>query len=145
MNEGLKIVLERMRTNPEEFGEDSKKWRWINGFADALDADELKALAAGKREALRELFTRKVMATLVDIKLDLDEHESESMSQLGAAISGLKAAIGSGTTTGTTTGTAISNMSYKPNSNTTWTDPPGKLILSQSELIRLKAMMKEVE
>lgn len=139
MNEGLKIVLERMRTNPEEFSEDSKKWRWINGFADALDADELKALAAGKREALRELFTRRVIATLVDIKLDLDEHESESesMSQLGAAISGLKAAIGSGTTTGT----AISNMSYKPN----WTDPPGKLILSQSELIRLKAMMKEVE
>lgn len=134
MNEGLKIVLERMRTNPEEFGEDSKKWRWINGFADALDADELKALAAGKREALRELFTRRVMATLVDIKLDLDERESESMS-------GLNAAIGSGTIIGT----AISNISYKPNSTTTWTDPPGKLILSQSELIRLKAMMKEVE
>lgn len=139
MNEGLKIVLERMRTNPEEFSEDSKKWRWVNGFADALDADELKALAAGKREALRELFTRKVMATLVDIKLDLDE--SESMSQLNAAISGVKAAIGSGTTRGT----AISNMSYKPNSITTSTDSPGKLILSQSELIRLKAMMKEVE
>jgi hypothetical protein len=137
MNEGLKIVLERMRTNPEEFGEDSKKWRWINGFADALDADELKALAAGKRKALRELFTRRVMATLVDIKLDLDELESESMSQLGAAISGVKAAIGSGT--------AISNMSYKPNPITTSTDSPGKLILSQSELIRLKAMMKEVE
>jgi hypothetical protein len=139
MNEGLKIVLERMRTNPEEFSEDSKKWRWVNGFADALDADELKALAAGKREALRELFTRKVMATLVDIKLDLDE--SESMSQLNAAISGVKAAIGSGTTRGT----AISNMSYKPNSITTSTDSPGKLILSHSELIRLKAMMKEVE
>lgn len=139
MNEGLKIVLERMRTNPEEFSEDSKKWRWVNGFADALDADELKALAAGKREALRELFTRKVMATLVDIKLDLDE--SESMSQLNAAISGVKAAIGSGTTTGT----AISNINYKPNSITTSTDSPGKLILSQSELIRLKAMMKEVE
>lgn len=136
MNEGLKIVLERMRTNPEEFGEDSKKWRWINGFADALDADELKALAAGKREALRELFTRRVMATLV-----MDERESESMSQLNAAISGVKAAIGSGTTRGT----AISNMSYKPNSITTSTDSPGKLILSQSELIRLKAMMKEVE
>lgn len=136
MNEGLKIVLERMRTNPEEFGEDSKKWRWVNGFADALDADELKALAAGKREALRELFTRRVMATLV-----MDERESESMSQLNAAISGVKAAIGSGTTRGT----AISNMSYKPNSITTSTDSPGKLTLSQSELIRLKAMMKEVE
>lgn len=132
MNEGLKIVLERMRTNPEEFGEDSKKWRWVNGFADALDADELKALAAGKREALRELFTRRVMATLV-----VDERESESMSGLNAAISGVKAAIGSGT--------SISNMNYKPNSITTSTDSPGKLTLSQSELIRLKAMMKEVE
>lgn len=132
MNEGLKIVLERMRTNPEEFGEDSKKWRWVNGFADALDADELKALAAGKREALRELFTRRVMATLV-----VDERESESMSQLNAAISGLKTTIGSGT--------AISNINYKPNSITTSTDSPGKLVLSQSELIRLKAMMKEVE
>lgn len=132
MNEGLKIVLERMRTNPEEFGEDSKKWRWINGFADALDADELKALAAGKREALRELFTRRVMATLV-----VDERESESMSGLNAAISGVKAAIGSGT--------AISNINYKPNPITTSTDSPGKLVLSQSELIRLKAMMKEVE
>lgn len=141
MNEGLKIVLERMRTNPEEFSEDSKKWKWINGFADALDADELKALAAGKREALRELFTRRVMATLVDIKLNLDELESESTSGLYTAISGVKAAIGSGTTRGT----AISNMSYKPNSITTSTDSPGKLILSQSELIRLKAMMKEVE
>jgi hypothetical protein len=136
MNEGLKIVLERMRTNPEEFGEDSKKWRWVNGFADALDADELKALAAGKREALRELFTRRVMATLV-----MDERESESMSQLNAAISGVKAAIESGVITGT----AISNINYKPNSITTSTDSPGKLILSQSELIRLKAMMKEVE
>jgi len=136
MNEGLKIVLERMRTNPEEFGEDSKKWRWVNGFADALDADELKALAAGKREALRELFTRRVMATLV-----MDERESESMSQLNAAISGVKAAIESGVITGT----AISNIHYKPNSITTSTDSPGKLILSQSELIRLKAMMKEVE
>ena len=129
MNEGLKIVLERMRTNPEEFGEDSKKWRWVNGFADALDADELKALAAGKREALRELFTRRVMATLV-----VDERESESMSQLNAAIG-----------SGTIIGTAISNISYKPNSITTSTDSPGKLVLSQSELIRLKAMMKEVE
>lgn len=136
MNEGLKIVLERMRTNPEEFGEDSKKWRWVNGFADALDADELKALAAGKREALRELFTRRVMATLV-----MDERESESMSQLNAAISGVKAAIESGVITGT----AISNINYKPNSITTSTDSPGKLILSHSELIRLKAMMKEVE
>lgn len=140
MNEGLKIVLERMRTNPEEFGEDSKKWRWINGFADALDADELKALAAGKREALRELFTRRVMATLVDIKLDLDELESESMSQLNAAISGLKTTIGSGVITGN----RDKQYTFKP-SITTSTDSPGKLTLSQSELIRLKAMMKEVE
>jgi hypothetical protein len=82
------------------------------------------------------MFTREVMSTLV-----VDERESESMSQLNTAISGLKAAIGSGTIIGT----AISNISYKPNSITTSTDSPGKLILSQSELIRLKAMMKEVE
>lgn len=140
MNEGLKIVLERMRTNPEEFAKNSKKWGWVDHYRVVLDADEITALDAGLREAWREMFTREVMSTLIDIK-EIGEVGSKNNSGLDAAISGLKAAIASGTTTGT----AISNINYKPNSITTWTDPPGKLILSQSELIRLKAMMKEVE
>lgn len=136
MNQGLKILLERMRTNPEEFAKNSKKWGWVDNYRVVLDADEITALDAGLREAWREMFTREVMSTLV-----VDERESESMSQLNTAISGLKAAIASGTTTGT----SISNMNYKPNPITTSTNSPGKLTLSQSDLIRLKAMMKEVE
>ena len=29
LNEGVQIILARMKTNPEEFFDDAGKWRWI--------------------------------------------------------------------------------------------------------------------
>lgn len=71
--DGVKILLKRMESNPEEFkGQDSK---WSNlipkgsgGYYDwshALTEDERNALAEGVRMIQRNVYTEKVMQVLL--------------------------------------------------------------------------------
>ena len=63
---GVEILLERMKTNPEEFieGEFSKWARVINGGWSVMTTEEQKALQDGMNEAKRDHFNGEVMRVL---------------------------------------------------------------------------------
>jgi len=63
---GVEILLERMKTNPEEFIEGGySKWaRVISGGWDIFTAEEQKALQDGVNNAKREHFNGEVMRVL---------------------------------------------------------------------------------
>jgi hypothetical protein len=65
---GVEILLERMKTNPEEFvgaeGGYSKWGQLINGSWDTFTAEEQKALKDGIADAKREHFNGEVMRVL---------------------------------------------------------------------------------
>jgi hypothetical protein len=84
MNKGVQILLERMRSNPDEFvpnvnGHYPDKWRRIimaiemrtNGGKDYKDQlaflsnEEVKALWDGMQQLQGELFTKRVINTLL--------------------------------------------------------------------------------
>ena len=71
---GVGILLERMKTNPEEFIEGGmSKWsRVINGGWDIFTAEEQKALQDGMNEAKREHFNGEVMRVLAQGHDDMD-------------------------------------------------------------------------
>ena len=73
MNDGVKILLERMKTNPEEFlhegGVHRTKWgQLIDGYKERLDPEDAKALTDGYNALLQQQFTEKVMEELIDPK-----------------------------------------------------------------------------
>lgn len=140
MNEGLKIMLERMRTNPEEFAKNSKKWGWVDNYRVVLDADEITALDAGLREAWREMFTREVMSTLMDIKEPREMEGAEGMYVESRVRTPKK--IYPDVMSAPFVNSAITKGVITTSNNTT---SVGKLTLTQSELQRLKVLMKDSE
>ena len=73
--DGVKILLKRMESNPEEF-KDTSKWEELvnihhlkDGFwSHVLTPAEVEALRAGLRVIYRELFTTRVMTKLLEDK-----------------------------------------------------------------------------
>jgi len=74
MNEGVKILLERMKTNPEEFidkhwGGESKWGRLINSYRNYLDIEDLaifdSAYTAAISKLMQQRFTEDVMTELL--------------------------------------------------------------------------------
>jgi hypothetical protein len=73
--DGVKILLKRMESNPEEF-EAMDRWEeFINlrqlkdGFwSNALTPTEIEALQDGMRKIFRDVFTNRVMAKLLEDK-----------------------------------------------------------------------------
>ena len=71
--DGVKILLKRMESNPEEFKGADNKWHNLipkgsGGYVDwshALTEEETKALAEGVRKIHRVVYTEKVMSTLL--------------------------------------------------------------------------------
>ena len=63
---GVEILLERMKTNPEEFIEgNASKWsRVMDAGWSVMTAEEQKALQDGMNEAKREHFNGEVMRVL---------------------------------------------------------------------------------
>jgi len=73
--DGVKILLKRMESNPEEF-KDSDKWEQFtsphnlrDGFwSHALSPEEIEALRDGMRKIYKDVFTKRVMSTLLEDK-----------------------------------------------------------------------------
>ena len=67
MNEGVKLLLKRIKTHPEEF---MKGGRWINILAEYNEyiPDELKPLTDEARKLVANEFTKDVMRELLDNK-----------------------------------------------------------------------------
>jgi hypothetical protein len=90
INQGIRILLERMKSNPEEFEIDQVKgadrfylarWDFINRAIskDSWATDEeRKLLITGINRAQAEAFTRQVMATL--LRYEEPEPEPDNLS-----------------------------------------------------------------
>jgi hypothetical protein len=75
MNDGVKILLERMQTHPDEFFDESSrlhvtsKWgKLIADHQDFLEPEDKNALNDGLKKLHRQIFTEKVLEELVDPK-----------------------------------------------------------------------------
>ena len=71
MNDGVKILLERMKTHPEEFVDETNlgatKWSGIlNYYDNVLTPEEKKAIQEGVLQLKRDAFTKQVMEILLD-------------------------------------------------------------------------------
>jgi hypothetical protein len=68
MNDGVAMLLERMKTNPEEFAGDSPtKWKnLVENYRPYLEANELKLLDDGMKELMRQRFTEKVIGEIIE-------------------------------------------------------------------------------
>lgn len=94
MNEGVKILLERMKTNPEEFLVDglaiSSKWgRLISEYLDHLDDEDATVLKTELNKLKQQAFTEKVMKELLapeeDNSLGKPWYSKQSAMPLGGA------------------------------------------------------------
>jgi small-conductance mechanosensitive channel len=82
MNDGMKIILERMKTHPEEFKDNNKPFaylgKWIglvSEYENNLPKEDMKAFKEAIDAMRQEEFTAKVMEELLDPKseqLELD-------------------------------------------------------------------------
>ncbi len=79
MIEGLKILLERMKTHPEEFLDDSdgyvgsSKWgKLIHRYNKVLTKEEIKAFNDALHELHRQQFTADVLESLISKPVELD-------------------------------------------------------------------------
>ena len=69
MNDGVRILLERMKTHPEEFAGERMISKWdvlINEYRDVLDVLDVKKLDSARRVLLQQRFTEQVMQELID-------------------------------------------------------------------------------
>jgi len=67
MNDGVKILLERMQTHPEEFFDFGSKWAGVIGeHKDFLEVEDRQALTDGINKLMQQRFTEKVLEELVD-------------------------------------------------------------------------------
>jgi hypothetical protein len=72
MNEGVKILLERMKTNPDEFL-DRGKWKsLIEGYASYLNPDDYKLIREELNKLHQQRFTEAVMKELLAPEKDDD-------------------------------------------------------------------------
>jgi len=83
MNDGMKIILERMKTHPEEFRDEDNspfayngKWtNLVHKYENNLPEEDMKAFKEAVNVMRQEEFTAKVMEELLDPKeeqLELD-------------------------------------------------------------------------
>jgi hypothetical protein len=79
LNSGVQIILNRMKTNPEEFFEDGGKWRWI--FKDTLREVMTEIEKAAIFEALKEVRRLEITAKAASTILRADEDEKEQIEK----------------------------------------------------------------
>lgn len=68
INSGVALLLERMKTNPEEFTQDHKWLGVIRSYKEYLNEEDRKVLDAGINELMQQKFTETVLEELVDPK-----------------------------------------------------------------------------
>jgi hypothetical protein len=84
MNDGVAIILQRMTTHPEEFYNDSDKWKFVykDYYREALTETE-KGIIFDKIKAIRRSeFTAMVMSTMLkDIKMNEPESDAKPQAE----------------------------------------------------------------
>jgi hypothetical protein len=86
MNDGVKILLERMQTHPEEFVvEEGVPAKWdnlIRSYEAVLDPEDIALFKQARAKLLQQQFTEKVLEELVDPKKS-DSWVDRVMAQKG--------------------------------------------------------------
>jgi hypothetical protein len=77
MNDGVKILLERMKTHPEEFVDElslqGSKWSGLlSYYNNVLTTEEQHAIQSGMLAIKRDAFTKNVMERLLDEPVQID-------------------------------------------------------------------------
>jgi hypothetical protein len=91
MNDGVRILLERMKTHPEEFAGEGIVSKWdvlINEYRDVLDVLDVKKLDSARRVLLQQRFTEQVMQELID------PIEESNIRKMGKIMKAQRAALG---------------------------------------------------
>ena len=105
MNKGIEILLERMKSNPEEFISEANygesKWSaMVSYFKGFLDEEEVKTLMDAWQEntkkVMQERFTQQVMKELLDPKEESNPYLASSATRLGGATLGQSTGLTNG-------------------------------------------------
>jgi hypothetical protein len=85
LSTGVRTLLARMESNPEEFYGDADKWRFIfaPNFREVMTEPEKGALHEALCEVRRKEFDERVMRRL--LQDDMDEQARDARSRYGAA------------------------------------------------------------
>lgn len=67
LNEGVQIILNRMKTNPEEFFDEGGRWKWIfkDTLREVLTEIEKAAIFEGLKQVRRTEITAKAASTVL--------------------------------------------------------------------------------
>lgn len=90
MNDGVALLLERMKTHPEEFiaprNTGESKWGYlIESYKSSLDVEDQQAIEEGYKKIHQQQFTEKVLEELVDPKFDTNPHISPYLKNIASA------------------------------------------------------------
>ena len=110
LNSGVQIILNRMKSHPEEFFGEGGRWNWIfkDTLREVLTEIEKAAIFEGLKAVRRAEITAKAAATVLRAD-EQDEKESEVYKGFGAApVKREGSAVGYGVSTGQSNGSSVS-------------------------------------
>ena len=89
LNHGVQIILNRMKTNPEEFFDGGGRWQWIfkDTLREVLTEIEKAALFEGLKEVRRMEISAKAASTV--LRAADDEREQAEKNRLYASTAGV--------------------------------------------------------
>jgi hypothetical protein len=89
LNHGVQIILNRMKTNPEEFFDDGGRWRWIfkDTLREVLTEIEKAALFEGLKEVRRMEISAKAASTVLRGEED-EKKQAEQAREYGGLYAG---------------------------------------------------------
>jgi len=139
INSGVALLLERMKTNPEEFTQDPKWLGIIRSYKEYLNEEDLKVLDAGINELMQQKFTEIVLEELVDPKKSslegiIEQYRAKGITSVGQTLASSMAqskAMSNGATL---------TVSTNPNSLTL-----GSTTINESHLEHMKAHLEVLE
>ena len=113
MNKGVEILLERMKSNPEEFVGEGVYSKWSDLFSmykDSLEPEDIQAFENARKTLIQEHFTQAVMKELLDPKSQTNPYLVQpSATGLGGVTLGQSTGLTNGgftlTNAGAVTGT----------------------------------------
>ena len=87
LNNGVQIILARMKTNPEEFFDDGGRWKWIfkETLKEVMTEIEKAALYEGFKQVRRMELSAKAAATILRAD-EQQEKMAETAYAYGQAI-----------------------------------------------------------
>lgn len=91
MNEGIQIILNRMKTNPEEFFDDGGRWKWI--FKEVMREVMTETEKVAVHEQLKQVRRMEITAKAAATVLRADEKgEQEATQYYGQALAKMEGA-----------------------------------------------------